>query len=139
MDYPQQTNSSIPEYFSQAGGIDRKQAYQNEEPSVDEQMLAMKKIMTEQQTKLELLTSKLSQDDSLDHHVTLVNHDHLGTFPSKLYRILELADAQKFGASSVAVAWCFQGRAFEIVDEETFMAEIVPQFFKQTKIRSFYR
>ena len=164
--YPKQTYSSIPsEHFLIADGIDRKQAYRGQSRfrimftpkfngySVDEQMLAMKKIMTEQQKKLELLSSKLSQDlvardDSAklrqSHErrrasVESLTDGQSGNFPSKLYHILELTHTQKFGASSDAVAWLHHGRAFKILDEQVFMTSIVPMFFKQTKIRSFYR
>ena len=55
-------------------------------------------------------------------------------FPSKLYHLLQLA-----GCSSSVVGWLPHGRAFAILDEDRFMREVVPMFFKQTKIRSFYR
>ncbi|KAL7526337.1 hypothetical protein ACHAXR_001435, partial [Thalassiosira sp. AJA248-18] len=60
-------------------------------------------------------------------------------FPMKLYAMLELADVQGYGSSSNAVAWLPHGRAFRVLDEQSFMESIVPFFFKQTKIRSFYR
>lgn len=61
-------------------------------------------------------------------------------FPAKLYEMLELAHVHGgLGGGPCAVTWLFNGRAFKIVDEERFMAEIVPIFFKQTKIRSFKR
>ena len=58
-------------------------------------------------------------------------------FPVKLYAMLELAEVQ--GARSIAVIWLYHGRAFKIHDEREFMEVAVPMFFKQTKIRSFYR
>ncbi|KAL7540922.1 hypothetical protein ACHAXR_010478 [Thalassiosira sp. AJA248-18] len=62
-----------------------------------------------------------------------------GQFPTKLYAMLELADVQGYGSSSNAVAWLPHGRAFRVLDEKIFVESIVPVFFKQTKIRSFYR
>jgi hypothetical protein len=62
-------------------------------------------------------------------------------FPTKLHTMLEFADArcQCLGYSSNVVAWLPHGYAFRIFDEDRFMEEVVPMFFKQTKIRSFYR
>lgn len=60
-------------------------------------------------------------------------------FPQKLHDMLEIASAKGFGSSSNAVSWLHHGRAFKIHDEQTFMNSIVPKYFRQTKIRSFYR
>ena len=59
-------------------------------------------------------------------------------FPVKLYSLLDMAHMQGIGCSG-AVAWLPHGRAFKILDENEFMEVAVPMFFKQTKIRSFYR
>mmetsp|Transcript_1991 Transcript_1991/g.3736 ORF Transcript_1991/g.3736 Transcript_1991/m.3736 type:complete len:369 (+) Transcript_1991:54-1160(+) len=59
-------------------------------------------------------------------------------FPVKLYDMLELADVHGPRWTD-AVTWLSHGRAFRILDEREFMEVIVPLFFKQTKIRSFYR
>ena len=60
-------------------------------------------------------------------------------FPVKLYySLLEMAHTQCIGCSG-AVIWLTHGRAFKILDEDEFMEVDVPIFFKQTKIRSFYR
>mmetsp|Transcript_10132 Transcript_10132/g.16706 ORF Transcript_10132/g.16706 Transcript_10132/m.16706 type:complete len:99 (-) Transcript_10132:856-1152(-) len=58
-------------------------------------------------------------------------------FPTKLYAILELADTVP--EFSQAVTWLPHGRAFRVLDKDTFMKEVVPLFFNQTKIRSFSR
>eukprot|EP00984_Skeletonema_dohrnii_P012774 scaffold5212_cov78-Skeletonema_dohrnii-CCMP3373.AAC.2 len=58
-------------------------------------------------------------------------------FPIKLYAMLELADTIPEFAQ--AVTWLPHGRAFRILDKDTFMKEVVPVFFNQTKIRSFNR
>ncbi|KAL7524789.1 hypothetical protein ACHAXR_000716 [Thalassiosira sp. AJA248-18] len=62
-----------------------------------------------------------------------------GQFPVKLYAMLELADVQGYGSSSNAVVWLPCGRAFRVLDDQRFMESIAPLFFKQTKVRSFYR
>jgi len=58
-------------------------------------------------------------------------------FPIKLYAMLELAD--NIPVFARAVTWLPHGRAFKVLDEDTFMEEVVPVFFNQTKIRSFNR
>jgi len=57
-------------------------------------------------------------------------------FPFKLYDMLEYAANSEY---SSAVSWIENGRAFAIHDKDTFLCQIVPRFFKQTKIRSFTR
>ena len=57
-------------------------------------------------------------------------------FPIKLYALLESADSQSMLCSGCT--WLHHGRAFKIYDEIQFM-KCVPKYFKQTKIRSFYR
>jgi hypothetical protein len=54
-------------------------------------------------------------------------------FPFKLHELLACAD------KSMPIMWLSHGRAFIITDEDKFVQEIVPMYFKQTKIRSFYR
>ena len=60
-------------------------------------------------------------------------------FPEKLHAVLAIADDQGFGSDSHAVSWLPHGRTFVVHDEKVFMESIVPKFFRQTKIRSFYR
>ena len=57
-------------------------------------------------------------------------------FPAKLYHMLEEVDAMGLSA---AVSWQHHGRAFVINDRQLFMKEVVPKFFKATKLRSFQR
>ncbi|KAL7534617.1 hypothetical protein ACHAXR_005999 [Thalassiosira sp. AJA248-18] len=59
-------------------------------------------------------------------------------FHVKLYAMLEMAALQGLGSSNT-VSWLPHGRAFRILDQREFMEVVVPMFFKQTKIRSFYR
>lgn len=58
-------------------------------------------------------------------------------FPTKLYAMLELADSIPY--FSKAITWLPHGRAFLIIDEVTFMQQIVPYFFNQTRLHSFNR
>ena len=58
-------------------------------------------------------------------------------FPIKLYAMLELAD--NIPEFAKAVTWLPHGRAFRVLDQDTFMNDVVPVFFNQTKIRSFNR
>ena len=60
-------------------------------------------------------------------------------FPEKLYFILELARSESNGCTSEVVSWLPHGRAFRVLDVDRFMQDIVPMFFNQTSIRSFYR
>ncbi|KAL7533700.1 hypothetical protein ACHAWF_004596 [Thalassiosira exigua] len=57
-------------------------------------------------------------------------------FPAKLYGMLD--EVESMGLSG-AVSWLDNGRAFKIHDNDLFMKEVVPKFFKATKIRSFQR
>lgn len=59
-------------------------------------------------------------------------------FPVKLCALLELA-ALGETAASTSVAWLEHGRGFRILDEQVFIEQAAPLFFKQSKIRSFYR
>jgi len=65
------------------------------------------------------------------------------SFPVKLYTMLELFDGVGNTTSntdrSEIVAWSPHGRAFAVHDEERFMSEVSPLFYRQTKINSFYR
>mmetsp|Transcript_47106 Transcript_47106/g.100166 ORF Transcript_47106/g.100166 Transcript_47106/m.100166 type:complete len:410 (-) Transcript_47106:79-1308(-) len=60
-------------------------------------------------------------------------------FPDKVYKMLELADGLRERGCPPCVSWLSHGRAFKIHDEKEFMEDVVPLFFKQTKLRSFYR
>ena len=75
----------------------------------------------------------------LDEAFRLFSHSAREQFPVKIYSMLELVDMQALGRANSAVAWLSHGRAFRILDQRKFMEVIVPMFFKQTQIRSFYR
>jgi hypothetical protein len=57
-------------------------------------------------------------------------------FPFKLYEMLQ--EAGSLGLSA-AVSWLSHGRAFIITDNELFMTQLVPMYFKSTEYRSFQR
>jgi len=57
-------------------------------------------------------------------------------FPDKLYRLIE--DAQAEGKSDI-ISFFSHGRAFAIHDPDRFREEIMPRFFRQTKLASFQR
>mmetsp|Transcript_16146 Transcript_16146/g.34117 ORF Transcript_16146/g.34117 Transcript_16146/m.34117 type:complete len:391 (+) Transcript_16146:93-1265(+) len=59
-------------------------------------------------------------------------------FPVKLYTMLVMA-SNGITEISTCVSWLPHGRAFKIWNEDKFMTVVVPLFFKQTKIRSFFR
>lgn len=65
--------------------------------------------------------------------------DATGQFPGKLYLMLQSANDGCFGYSSDVVSWLPNGLAFRVLDEEKFVESVAPLFFKQSKIRSFYR
>lgn len=55
----------------------------------------------------------------------------MSTFPNKLYDLLSTRQS--------AIRWCDHGRAFRVLDEGDLMTIATPTYFRQTKIRSFYR
>lgn len=60
-------------------------------------------------------------------------------FPQLLYAMLETAALRDGSGCSNSVTWLAHGHAFKILDQREFIEVTVPMFFKQTKIRSFYR
>lgn len=67
-------------------------------------------------------------------------------FPSDLYQILELSSPSTIPVDNtigigvgVVATWLPHGRAFIITDEAKFIKEIVSQFLRLTKMRSFTR
>lgn len=57
-------------------------------------------------------------------------------FPIKVYAMLEDADSKNF---SDIVAWNPPGNGFLVKDKNRFIQDIVPQYFNQTKYKSFQR
>ena len=115
----------------------------------DEVLNTMKNMLAKQKEKLERVSSKLNQSDETDGREQATKETRTNTkvqlpdnctrfqFPEKLYAMLET-----FGSDSdmnIVFSWLAHGRAFKINDEHHFIECIVPMFFKQTQIRSFYR
>jgi len=57
-------------------------------------------------------------------------------FPCKLYRML--MDTESKGLIHI-VSWHKEGRCFRVHDQEAFVKEILPKYFKKSKYRSFQR
>jgi hypothetical protein len=57
-------------------------------------------------------------------------------FPSKLFEMLEDADEKGFRH---VVSWTSEGDGFMVHDTAAFMKQVTPQYFKQTKYKSFQR
>jgi len=57
-------------------------------------------------------------------------------FPIVLHQMLEDADNQSY---SDIVSWQTHGRAFHVHDQERFVKEVMPRFFRQTRFSSFQR
>jgi len=57
-------------------------------------------------------------------------------FPCKLYRML--MDTESKGLTHI-VSWHKDGRCFRVHDQEAFVKEILPKYFKKSKYRSFQR
>jgi hypothetical protein len=57
-------------------------------------------------------------------------------FPCKLYRML--METESKGLTHI-VSWHKDGKCFRIHDQEAFVEEILPQYFKKSKYRSFQR
>lgn len=51
-------------------------------------------------------------------------------FPSQLHRMLTRAEEDGYGD---VCAWRPHGRAFKILDRETFVKKVMPQYFKQVR------
>ena len=63
-------------------------------------------------------------------------------FPSKLHNMLRLLAVKSPSFTSAAhasIVWLPHGRAFMVTNERIFTREVLPQFFRSTKIKSFQR
>mmetsp|Transcript_26567 Transcript_26567/g.61171 ORF Transcript_26567/g.61171 Transcript_26567/m.61171 type:complete len:549 (-) Transcript_26567:229-1875(-) len=72
--------------------------------------------------------------------IEIFKNDHLSSgsqshcrFPGKLYEILSNTEF------SEVISWLPDGKAWKVRDEERFMKEIAPKYFRQTKYLSFIR
>jgi hypothetical protein len=59
-----------------------------------------------------------------------------GTFPLKLYDVLDAADRKGFNH---IVSWHDDGNSFKIHNKENFVGDILPLYFNQIKYKSFHR
>ncbi|CAB9505503.1 shock factor protein 4 [Seminavis robusta] len=66
----------------------------------------------------------------------LGNFSKIEPFPERLHRLLQEVEAQ--GQSHI-ISWVNNGEAFEIHQSDRFFAEIVPRYFKQSRLSSFKR
>jgi hypothetical protein len=57
-------------------------------------------------------------------------------FPCKLYRLL--METESRGLTHI-VSWHKEGKSFRVHDQESFVEEILPRYFKKSKYRSFQR
>lgn len=79
----------------------------------------------------------------IDDHMAMIDdprRKHKGgvaiPFPFKLHQLLE--DTEKHGHESI-ISWSPHGRSFVVHKPKEFVAEILPTYFKQSKIGSFQR
>lgn len=72
-------------------------------------------------------TTAAPEDDPLSHRC---NGGIATTFPVLLHQLLE--DAQGAGFSDV-VNWLPHGRAFLVFDQQRFVTEVMPRYFRQTR------
>ena len=81
------------------------------------------------------LTSSSSKKDSYWQHHQRLRLNSVGLFPTKLHDMIDYAELQ--GMTDI-VSWTNDGLAFNIHSQEG-LGLLLPQFFGQTKVRSFQR
>jgi len=64
------------------------------------------------------------------------NRKTTASFPAKLNRML--TEVEKFGQQSI-VTWNPDGRTLQVLNHKKFVSEILPNYFKQSKYKSFQR
>ena len=65
-------------------------------------------------------------------------HQHHDTFPYKLYQMLDIITKENSDLTQI-ISWQPHGRAFVIHKPKAFVDEVLPRFFKQSKLTSFQR
>ena len=73
----------------------------------------------------------VQQQQHANHHPMKMK-----TFPWKLHEMLELADQEGY---ETIVSWLPDGRSFKVYHPKEFVAKIMPNFFLQSKYKSFQR
>jgi hypothetical protein len=104
---------------------------------------AVKSRQRETKTAGEFLRNTLANHDYIDYASVDVDPSELerprqsksrggasSTFPLVLHQMLE--DAETHGFSDI-IAWLPHGRAWKVVNQDRFIKEVMPQFFRQTK------
>lgn len=97
------------------------------------------KIVTRDEVSLTegtLDNEKQAEHDEPIRDVNFMSQQKRIGFPQALHQLLE--EAHDRGYSDI-VSWQDHGRSFRIIDTDRFVTQIMPRFFKQTKIRSFQR
>lgn len=74
--------------------------------------------------------------EGADKATRLVKERQRLPFPCKLFEMLEDADEKGFRH---VVSWNSDGDGFMVHDTDTFMKQIIPRYFNQTKYKSFQR
>ena len=97
------------------------------------------KLLVHKEIKSEF--SKVQDDKILDKNGEIVFEKKVGRgktiqFPMKLHKMLD--DAEKDKRDDI-VGWNPCGLSFSIHNPEDFIKEIMPRYFKQTRLRSFQR
>ena len=92
-------------------------------------------------TTTKILLTEYSLNQYREFHIDKMIIDTLAalrnkTFPWKLHAMLELADREGF---SEVVSWLPDGKSFKVYNPRTFVKDIMPNFFQQSKYKSFQR
>ena len=74
-----------------------------------------------------------SQERDTDPPTLLTESGQIPSFPAKMHAILSKPNLKHI------VAWDDHGRSFKILDQQQFEQHILPKYFQQSKIASFYR
>ena len=80
--------------------------------------------------------SNHSLDHTSNHSASSFTYGGCVLFPWKLHEMLDAAEERKFTS---VVSWLPDSKSFKVHDKETFVSLIMPQFFEQTKYKSFQR
>lgn len=91
--------------------------------------LDLPQIRKPQYTNMNINTSSSTPKMGKDRKTT-------ASFPVKLYRML--SEVEKDGKQSI-VTWNPDGRTLQVLNHKKFVSEILPNYFKQSKYKSFQR
>jgi hypothetical protein len=114
----------------------------DEQPSRTESMNQESSCSSEEQQNEKVVRNHeenggdLLARNSPDSHDRKQKRAKKWTFPFKLHRMLR--DSKKENTEHI-VSWSPDGESFKIYNQELFVSEVMPKYFKQTKYRSFQR